>query len=85
MNHPTLTPSGKPFDLHERLLLFACDVVRAVEFCTSAGLYSDVATLERFEDSARSIAHPSFERMLEAWFLTVPSAVPSASAISRLL
>src|ERR1051325_18109 len=28
---------------------------------------------------------PSFDRMLEAWFLIVPSAVPSASAISRLL
>ncbi len=28
---------------------------------------------------------PSFERMLEVWFFTVPSAVPRASAISRLL
>jgi hypothetical protein len=37
MNHPTLTPSGKPFDLHERLLLFACDVVRAVEFLHKRG------------------------------------------------
>jgi four helix bundle protein len=25
------TPSGKPFDIHERLLLFACDVVGAAE------------------------------------------------------
>jgi len=37
MNHPTLTPGGKPFDLHERPLLFACDVVRAVEFLHKRG------------------------------------------------
>ena len=37
MKQPTLTPSGKPFDLHERLLLFACDVVRAVEFLHKRG------------------------------------------------
>ena len=30
-------PSGKPFDLHERLLLFACDIVRAVEFLHKRG------------------------------------------------
>ena len=28
---------------------------------------------------------PSFNRMLDTWFLTVPSVVPNASAISRLL
>jgi four helix bundle protein len=38
MKPPTLTPSGKPFDLHERLLLFACDVVRAVEFLHKRGM-----------------------------------------------
>ena len=32
-----MTPSGKPFDLHERLLLFACDIVRAVEFLHQRG------------------------------------------------
>jgi four helix bundle protein len=37
MKHQILTPSGKPFDLHERLLLFACDVVRAVEFLHKRG------------------------------------------------
>jgi four helix bundle protein len=37
MKQPTLTASGKPFDLHERLLLFACDVVRAVEFLHRRG------------------------------------------------
>ena len=31
MRQQALTPSGKPFDLHERLLLFACDVVRTVQ------------------------------------------------------
>jgi len=29
MKQPTLTASGKPFDLHERLLLFACDAKEA--------------------------------------------------------
>src|SRR6185295_16395228 len=28
---------------------------------------------------------PSFNRMLDTWFLTVPSVVPNAWAISRLL
>jgi hypothetical protein len=37
MKQPTLTPSGKPFNLHDRLLLFACDVVRAVEFLHKRG------------------------------------------------
>jgi four helix bundle protein len=37
MKQHSLTASGKPFDLHERLLLFACDVVRAVEFLHKHG------------------------------------------------
>ncbi|MBI3049103.1 MAG: four helix bundle protein [Acidobacteria bacterium] len=37
MKHQTTTPSGKPYDLHERLLLFACDVVRAVQFLHTRG------------------------------------------------
>ena len=37
MKHPITTPSGKPYDLHERLLLFACDVVEAVEFLHKRG------------------------------------------------
>jgi hypothetical protein len=28
---------------------------------------------------------PSFDMMLDAWFFTVPSAVPNVSAISRLV
>ena len=32
MNEKRLTASGKPFDIHERLLIFACDVVKAVQF-----------------------------------------------------
>jgi four helix bundle protein len=37
MKQTILTASGKPFDLHERLLLFACDIVRAVEFLHKRG------------------------------------------------
>ena len=37
MRHENTTPSGKPYDLHERLLLFACDIVRAVQFLHSRG------------------------------------------------
>jgi len=37
MTHQDTTPSGKPYDLHDRLLLFACDVVRAVQFLHTRG------------------------------------------------
>jgi four helix bundle protein len=37
MKQPALTQSGKPFNLHDRLLLFACDIVRAVEFLHKRG------------------------------------------------
>ncbi len=37
MTQPHLTASGKPFDLHERLLLFACDIVNAVQFLHKRG------------------------------------------------
>jgi len=37
MTQPHLTASGKPFDLHERLLLFACDIVDAVQFLHKRG------------------------------------------------
>jgi four helix bundle protein len=37
MRREGTTASGKPFDLHERLLLFACDVVRAVQFLHTRG------------------------------------------------
>jgi len=37
MKPQRLTASGKPFDLHQRLLLFACDVVRAAEFLQRRG------------------------------------------------
>jgi four helix bundle protein len=30
-------PDGKPFDLRERLLIFACDVVRAAQFLHTRG------------------------------------------------
>lgn len=32
-----MTPAGKPYDIHERLLLFACDVVRASQFLHARG------------------------------------------------
>jgi four helix bundle protein len=32
MDEQRLTPSGKPFDIHERLLDFACEIVRAAQF-----------------------------------------------------
>jgi len=37
MEQHKLTPSGKPFDIHERLLLFACDIVRVTEFLHTRG------------------------------------------------
>jgi len=30
-------PDGKPFDLRERLLIFACDIVRAAQFLHTRG------------------------------------------------
>jgi four helix bundle protein len=37
MNDTRLTPSGKPFDIHERLLDFACEIVRATQFLHTRG------------------------------------------------
>src|SRR6185436_3697768 len=37
MNEQRLTASGKPFDIHERLLDFACDIVRAAQFLHTRG------------------------------------------------
>jgi len=37
MKQPESTPSGKPYDLHERLLVFACDIVCAVQFLHRRG------------------------------------------------
>jgi four helix bundle protein len=37
MKHENLTQSGKPYDLHDRLLLFACDIVGAVQFLHKRG------------------------------------------------
>jgi four helix bundle protein len=37
MDEPRLTPSGKPFDIHERLLEFACEIVRAAQFLHTRG------------------------------------------------
>ena len=37
MEQTKFTPSGKPFDIHERLLLFACDIVRVTQFLQTRG------------------------------------------------
>ena len=37
MTHPIAAPSGKPYDIHERLLLFACDIVKASQFLHTRG------------------------------------------------
>jgi four helix bundle protein len=37
MNTQTRTVNGKPYDIHERLLLFACDIVRTAQFLHSQG------------------------------------------------
>jgi len=37
MEQTKLTPSGKPFDIHERLLLFACDIVKVTQFLHTRG------------------------------------------------
>jgi len=37
MEQTKRTPSGKPFDIHERLLLFACDIVRLTQFLHTRG------------------------------------------------
>jgi four helix bundle protein len=37
MKHREKTPNGKPYDLHERLLVFACDMIRAVQFLHRRG------------------------------------------------
>jgi four helix bundle protein len=37
MEQTRLTASGKPYDLHERLLIFACDIVKAVQFLHKRG------------------------------------------------
>ena len=37
MQQTKLTLSGKPFDIHERLLLFACDIVRVTQFLHTRG------------------------------------------------
>jgi four helix bundle protein len=37
MKQPLTTPSGKPYDLHERLPLFACDIVACTQFLHRRG------------------------------------------------
>ena len=37
MNTQRRTPSGKPYDIHERLLVFACDIVKTAQFLHTRG------------------------------------------------
>ncbi|MGE0446608.1 MAG: four helix bundle protein [Vicinamibacterales bacterium] len=37
MDKPRVIASGKPWDIHERLLIFACDVVRTAQFLHTKG------------------------------------------------
>lgn len=37
MDTPKLTASGRSYDIHERLLVFACDVVKATQFLHTKG------------------------------------------------
>jgi four helix bundle protein len=37
MRQQRVLPNGKPYDIHERLLLFACDIVRAAQFLQHQG------------------------------------------------
>ncbi len=37
MTRSSLPTGGKPYDIHERVFLFACDIVRAVEFLQTKG------------------------------------------------
>jgi four helix bundle protein len=70
MKQHALTPSGKPFDLHERLLLFACDVVRAVEFLHRRGpigralsyqiLSAGTSVGSNYEESDGASSHADF-------------------------
>jgi four helix bundle protein len=70
MKHQALTSGGKPFDLHERLLLFACDVVRAVEFLHKRGhvgravsyqiLSAGTSVGSNYEESDGASSHADF-------------------------
>jgi four helix bundle protein len=65
-----LTATGKPFDLHERLLLFACDVVRTVEFLHKRGpigraisyqiLSAGTSVGSNYEESDGASSHADF-------------------------
>ena len=70
MKQPALTQSGKPCNLHDRLLLFACDIVRAVEFLRKRGpigraisyqiLSAGTSVGANYEESDRASSHADF-------------------------
>ena len=104
MRMPTTPSREKPYDIHERLLIFAwrwildpLDTgsrsnfrvkrvpVHPVRRPTPGVLTQIYPSSSAFRTARVRSRTPSLDKMLDAWFLTVPSAVPSALAISRLL
>jgi four helix bundle protein len=70
MERPTVTASGKPYDLRERLLLFACDIVRAGKvlhtrdavgraLCSQL-LHSGTSVGANYEESQAASSHADF-------------------------
>src|SRR5688572_15894134 len=57
MHEKRLTPSGKPYDIHERLLIFACDIVNAVQFLHSRGPIARAFSYQLLSASTSTGAH----------------------------
>jgi len=62
MKHPSLTSSDKPCDIHERLLLFACDIVRVTQFLHTRGTVKESDELVRI---ISAIVHEASRRRAE--------------------
>jgi four helix bundle protein len=70
MERPAFTASGKPYDLHERLLLFACDVIAAVQFLHRRGpiaralsyqlLHASTSIGSNYEEADAASSHRDF-------------------------
>lgn len=46
MKHTTLLPSGKPYDIRERLFLFACEVVRVAQKLHTRGTIAGALSVQ---------------------------------------
>ena len=70
MNEKRLTPSGKPYDIHERLLEFAVEIVNAAQFLHTRGpigralsyqlLSAGTSTGSNAEESDGASSHDDF-------------------------